>query len=168
MILAIDPSNKEHTAYCVIDEKTYKPIDFGMCGPEEMIRILDSCNSGLIKDKYKINHVAIEMVASYGMPVGRDVFETCIFIGRMLEHIKKDNYTYIYRKEVKINLCGRTSGANDTTVRKALINRFAKFDFRSGKGTKKKQDFFYGFKADVWASYAVGVTYLDKTNCYDF
>ena len=108
------------------------------------------------------------MVASYGMPVGRDVFETCIFIGRMLEHIKKDNYSYIYRKEVKINLCGRTSGANDTTVRKALINRFAKFDFRSGKGTKKNPDFFYGFKADVWASYAVGVTYLDKTNCYDF
>ena len=30
MILAIDPSNKEHTAYVFIDSNTYKPVKFGM------------------------------------------------------------------------------------------------------------------------------------------
>ena len=155
MILAVDPSNKEHTAYVFINEETYEPVKFGMCGAEEMLQLLDNYFN-------IIDHVAIEMVASYGLPVGRDVFETCIFIGRMLEHIRDGNYTYIYRKDVKLNLCGRMQGVNDSTVKQALINRFAKFDFRSGKGTKKNKDFFYGFKGDIWQAYAVGVTYLDK------
>ena len=155
MILAVDPSNKEHTAYVFLDSETYEPVEFGMCGAEEMLELLDD-------NIFKIKHIAIEMVASYGLPVGRDVFETCIFIGRMLEHTRNGNYTYIYRKDVKLNLCGRMQGAKDSTVKQALIDRFAKFDYKSGKGTKKNKDFFYGFKGDIWQAYAVGVTYLDK------
>ena len=155
MILAIDPSNKEHTAYVVIDSNNYKPVKFGMCDSETMIKILDSYYNDT-----ELEDVAIEMVASYGLPVGKDVFETCVFIGRMIEHCKK--YAYVYRKDVKLNLCGRTQKVNDPVVRQALINRFANFDFKNGKGSKKNNDFFYGFKGDIWSAYSVGVTYLDK------
>lgn len=153
MILAIDPSNKEHTAYVFIDENTYQPIKFGMCNGEEMIKILD-------ENFNDIKKVVIEMVASYGLPVGKDVFETCVLIGRMSEHC--ESYSYIYRKDVKLNLCGRLQKVNDAVVKQALINRFAKFDYKNGKGTKKNNDFFYGFKGDIWSAYSVGVTYLDK------
>ena len=50
------------------------------------------------------DHLAIEMIASYGMAVGKEVFETCLFIGRFIQAFNKE-YTKIYRKDVKMNLC---------------------------------------------------------------
>ena len=49
-----------------------------------------------------------------------------------------------------MNLCGQTK-AKDTNVRQALIDRFGVV------GTKKNQGWFYGFKADIWQAYALGV-----------
>ena len=148
--MSIDPGNIE-SAYCIIDTNTYTPIKFGKIENEMLLFQLES-------DKYDM--LVIEMIASYGLAVGKSVFDTCVWIGRFIQASPKD-YEYIYRKEEKMNLCGSMK-AKDSNIRQALIDRFAKFDFKNGKGKKDNQDFFYGFSKDVWAAFAVGCTYLDK------
>lgn len=149
-ILSIDPGNIE-SAYCLIDTETYKPIKFAKAENELVLYEIE-------KEEYDL--LVIEMIASYGMAVGKSVFDTCVWIGRFIQASPKD-FEYIYRKEEKMNLCGSMK-AKDSNIRQSLIDRFAEFDLKQGKGTKDNKDFFYGFKSDIWASYAVGVTYLDK------
>lgn len=111
----------------------------------------------------------IEMVASYGMSVGRDVFDTTVWIGRFYQVLSDQcPVRMLCRIEEKKHIC-HDSRANDTAIRRALIDRFAAHDLKNGKGTKKKPDFFYGFKADVWAAYALGLTAIEnRENDYKF
>lgn len=164
-LLAIDPGNIE-SAYVLMDG--YKPVEFGKVLNEDMMRILDENSfdpdGPFNYDENPSPHlfVAIEMIASYGMPVGREVFDTCVWIGRFSQIVIAHGLPvdYVYRADVKLNLCG-SSRAKDGNVRQALIDRFARHDMKNGKGTKKDPDWFYGFRADVWAAYAVGVTWMD-------
>ena len=95
------------------------------------------------------------MIASYGMAVGATVFETVFWIGQFYAAAQQyNNRSRIKRMDVKMNLC-HTSRAKDGNIRQALIDRFGIV------GTKKAPGWFYGFKADMWAAYAVGVTYAD-------
>lgn len=150
MIIAIDPGNIK-SAYCVLRED-YSIVEFGKVTNEELLEHIRTRG-------FKYNPLVIEMIASYGMAVGKEVFETCVWIGRFIE-CYGGRYELVYRKDEKMNLCG-SMRAKDSNIRMALIDRFAKFDFKNGKGTKKNQDTFYGFAADMWSAMAVGVTYLD-------
>ena len=155
-ILAIDPGN-EKSAYCIIDKKTYKPKIFGITENDYMLECIYTAFDYRFED-YEIDTLAIEMIASYGMAVGATVFDTCVWIGRFVEAFCYKNggdYNYIYRKDVKMNLC-HSMKANDSNVRQALIDRFGVV------GTKSSPGWFYGFKKDIWAAYACGVTYLDS------
>ena len=105
--------------------------------------------------------VAIEMVASYGMPVGMEVFDTCVWIGRFAQAAKGHRIELIYRKEEKLCLCGSLK-AKDGNICQALVDRFAPGQPNKGKGTKKEPGFFYGFSKDMWAAMAVATTYFDK------
>lgn len=165
MILAIDPGNIE-SGVVLIREKDLKPLIVEKVDNE---KLLFKICSGEYQDFYgeeSINHVAIEMIASYGMAVGKSVFETCVFIGRLKETIYFVNQLsevqieYIYRKDEKMNLCGSMK-AKDSNIVQALIDRFAPNTSNKGKGTKKEPGWFYGFKKDIWQAYAVGVTYYD-------
>lgn len=156
MILAIDPGCTE-SAYVILD-RNLKPVEFDKI---ENTWLLPK----LLDDEFtrKFQHFAIEMVASYGMPVGKEVFETCVWIGKFDQALFGKNKTrvFIYRKtDVCMNLC-HTTKAKDANIRQALIDRFARHDFKSGKGTKKNPDWFYGFKEDIWSAYAIGITYAD-------
>lgn len=154
-ILAIDPGNT-FSAYVLMDGGSYEPRAFGKVPNEELLDVLASTAGPDVP-------VILEMVASYGMAVGREVFDTCVWIGRFTQAaVQLDAaVAYVYRMEEKQNLC-HDSRAKDSHIRQALIDRFAAHDFKSGKGTKRDPDFFYGFKADVWAAFAVGTTYLDR------
>ena len=143
-ILAIDPGNIE-SAYCIMDSNTYIPIKFGKVENELLLYEIE-------KEKY--DKLVVEMLQSFGMPVGSTVFDTCVWIGRFIQASPKD-YEYIYRKEEKMNLCG-SMRAKDSNIRQALIDRFGEV------GVKKSPGFFYGFKKDIWSAFAVGCTYLDK------
>ena len=69
--------------------------------------------------------VVIEMIASYGMAVGKEVFDTCVWIGRFkqIANSLEIDVEYIYRKEEKMNLC-HSMRAKDSNIRQALIDRF--------------------------------------------
>lgn len=156
VVYAIDPGNV-NSAFCVIDTEDLKPTDFGIVSNEELSATLNKT------DFRRDSALVIEMIASYGMPVGKEVFDTCRWIGRFEEIYQSQTGEYppvIYRKEEKLHLCENLR-AKDANIRRALIDRFAKHDLKNGRGTKKNPDWFYGFKADVWAAYAVGVTYIE-------
>ena len=150
MILAIDPGNIE-SAYCIIEKETYKPIEFGKIDNQQLLRQI-----GLFEN---IKCIVIEKVASYGMAVGKEVFDTCEWYGRFIQKYCDTNDSqiieYVFRKEVKINLCNSMK-AKDSNIRQALIDRFGVV------GVKKNPGWFYGFKKDIWSAYAVGITYLDR------
>lgn len=154
MILAIDPGNIE-SAYVVLDDNL-KPIEFAKVKNKELL-------NSIRNNEFYEKHVAIEMIASYGMAVGKEVFETCVWIGRFQEailNISMPHIRYIYRKDEKVNLCNSMK-AKDSNIIQALIDRFAPNTPNKGKGYKKEPGWFYGFSKDIWQAYAVGITYHD-------
>lgn len=153
-ILAIDPGNRE-SGYALINMPDFKLIEFGKVENESLLITLST-----LQQKRSFDVVAIEMVGCYGMAVGKDVFETCVWIGRFKQQLHEESITYIYRKDEKITLCNSMK-AKDSNIRQALINRYAEYDFKNGKGTKKNPDVFYGVSKDVWQAIAVGVTYWE-------
>jgi hypothetical protein len=101
--------------------------------------------------------VIIEMIQGYGMKVGTEVFETCVWIGRFWQTAIPNAMPVIRigRKDIKEHICDNHRAA-DTDVRAALIARFGP------PGTKKNPGMLYGIKADIWAALAVAVTHLDR------
>lgn len=158
-IIAIDPGNTE-SAYVLMDsDYTFGPGAAGKVENAYILAVISHTGRAGAGETV----VVIEMVASYGMAVGKDVFDTCVWIGRFTQAAIAAGcrVEYIYRIEEKQRLC-HDSRAKDTNIRQALIDRFATTDRKNGKGTKKNPDVFYGFRADMWSAFAVGVTWLDK------
>ncbi|WP_242840677.1 hypothetical protein [Clostridium hydrogeniformans] len=133
-ILAIDPGNIE-CGYVVLDKSMY-PLEKGKVKNEELLEKIWS------SEWEDVENVAIEMIASYGMAVGKSVFDTCVCIGRFHEaldaSIPKFRVEFIYRKDEKLEICGNMK-AKDSNIRQALIDKYSKHDFKNGKGTKKNQ-----------------------------
>mgnify|MGYP007023345954 FL=1 len=155
MIFAIDPGNVE-SAFVIVTDDLSKVINKGKVDNEDLLDIIYLVN--------QITHVAIEGIQSYGMPVGKEVFETCYFIGRLQETFLREHGKFplmIYRKEEKICLC-HSLKANDTNIRRALIDIYAPYTPNKGKGTKKSPGYFYGFKSDIYSALAVAHTYKKK------
>jgi hypothetical protein len=104
--------------------------------------------------------MAIEMIASYGMAVGREVFETCVWIGRFVQASPNPGAVrLVYRRDVKLHLCG-TAKAKDPNIRQALLDMFPRTG--GGKtpqvGTKSQPGPLYGVSSHAWAALAVAVT----------
>ena len=157
-ILSIDPGDTE-SGFVVTDRSDGMKIL--KCGKVKNVEL--KADIPKIIEEYNVKNAVMEMIASYGMAVGREVFETCVWIGRFKEVITAlgCECDYIYRREEKLYICG-DSRAKDANIRRALIDEFAEHDFKSGKGTKKNPDFFYHVSKDAWMAFAVAVTWCRK------
>jgi hypothetical protein len=153
-VLAIDPGPTE-SAYCVINPDTGYPLAFSKIPNEHLLSWLKVSTS---------KRYVIEWVSSYGMPVGAEVFETCLWVGRFVEGIKRDlgvEVELVKRLPVRMWHCHSVK-ATDTTVRQALVDRFAYGQPNHGKGSKKEPGWFHGFAADTWQAYALAVYVADQ------
>lgn len=155
-ILAIDPGNIQ-SAFVVIDTATRRPIIFDKVDNEYLRKLI------LLNDRsLQHNLIAIEMVESYGMAVGIEIFETCVWIGRYAEIATQIGTPMIRtgRKPIKRWICGTTT-AKDRNVTQALVDRFAPAQPNYGKGTKAAPGWFHGFHRDIWQAYALAVHTAD-------
>jgi len=140
MILAIDPG----TTQTALVEWDGERIEAKHLVPNaQALELVGASQAG---------EVVVEMVASYGMPVGREVFETVVWIGRFIERTTAAGKPVrtVYRKDIKLHLC-HSMRAKDGNVRQSLIDRLG------APGTKKAQGVTYGIAKDLWAALAVAV-----------
>lgn len=159
-LLAIDPGPTK-SAWVRIDARDHEPQTFAKESNDVVLRHILTA-----PDHFEADTVAIEMVASYGMPVGAEIFDTCVWIGRFHEAVRQAWYPHaaprlVYRREIKLHHCG-SARANDANIRQALIDRFAPGQPNHGKGTKKAPGWFHGFHADVWQAYGLAVYAADQ------
>ena len=126
-----------------------KPVEFGIYENFDLLKKL--------RGDRESQEVVIEMIASYGLAVGAEVFETCVFIGRFMQAATSPVYR-LFRLEIKNHLC-HSSRANDANIRQALIDRFGGKD--KAIGCKKTPGVLYGVRADIWAALGVACTWHD-------
>lgn len=149
---AIDPGT-EYSAYAGLVGPRRLAV-FGRVPNEEMLELV-ACAA-----ETGWGRLAVEMVASYGMPVGAEVFETVLWAGRFaqawVEHTPAP-WARVYRHEVKMHLCHNTS-ARDANIRRALIDLWGG---DAAVGRKKAPGPLYGVAADEWQALGVAVTHME-------
>lgn len=158
-ILAIDPGDVQ-SAWLVYDSET-KEVEWHAIEPNEKILLMD------LPQYFDPNETrfAVEMVASYGMPVGKTVFDTCVWIGRFIQWWESQSRwlaVKVYRGKVKMHLCN-SMRAKDSNIRQAIIDRYP----ASGGGavpqvgTKGLPGPLYGISKDKWSAIAVAITFAE-------
>jgi hypothetical protein len=167
--IAIDPG-PERSAFMIYDAADPHPI--------KTPAIIENPHCLTLVQQHRLP-LAIEMVACYGMPVGKEVFETVYWIGRFCQAAPPHQHHRIYRKEIVLSLC-HSARAKDAHVRQALIDRFGgeetaitgrKCESCKGRGSTRKipcaaclttgwtvpRGPLYGLASHLWAALAVAV-----------
>jgi len=150
-ILAIDPG-PVRSAWLRLDEGV--PSAFAIQPNED---VLAACRSGHLFGLFMPYVVVIEQIESFGMAVGREVFETVHWSGRFTEAADPSPVVQLPRRAVKLHLC-KSARAKDANIRQALLDRFGG---SAAKGTKAAPGPLYGIANDVWSALAIAVTYAD-------
>lgn len=159
MIFAIDPGPTQ-SGWCL-----YDGIRVVESGVSDNTVLLDSIPHGVGE------FLAIEMIASYGMAVGRDVFETCVWIGRFMQQWNlckgvSGKHRLVYRKDVKMHLCG-TMKAKDANIRQAIIDKFPATG--GGKtpqiGIKSNPGPLFGVSSHAWPALGVALVVSEGGRC---
>lgn len=147
MVIAIDPGPTE-SAYLLW--RGEKPVDFRNLPNAKLLEFLYCWRT-------EANALAIEMIGHYGsgMAVGKEVFDTCVWIGRFMQVFGEDRTHLLLRATIKAHICG-SAKAKDPNVRQALIDRFG------GKAAIKKGGSLYKVSSHCWSALAVAITFAEQ------
>lgn len=141
IVFAIDPGTTQ-SGWALLEGA--KVIDSGVSDNNDVLRWVRAGQGADV--------LALEMVASYGMAVGREVFDTVRWIGRFQQAWHEpEAVRLVFRKDVKLHLCGNLR-AKDANIRQALLDQLGP------AGTKKSPGNTYGVKSHAWSALAVAVT----------
>jgi len=177
-ILAIDPGVRQ-SGWVEYRSDNHTLEGYGIKENQKLAHRLIAYRDGYDK-------LVIEMIACYGMAVGKDVFETCVWIGRFEGAWGTLDRDRVLRREVKLHLCNNVR-AKDTHVRQALIDKFGGREKAiggikcerckgkgwagrgrptcaecAGSGWQAPPGPLAGVISHVWAALAVAVTYAEK------
>ena len=108
-------------------------------------------------DSEKFDVCACEKLQSYGMPVGKETFETAYWSGRFWERCiaKFCLWRWVFRSDVKMHLC-QSMRAKDGNVRQALIDKLG------APGTVKQPGVTHGIHTHEWSALAIAVYVAEK------
>lgn len=159
-IFAIDPgSEKSAFVECYFPNSVSPIAAYGHVDNSELLQILHRSPTSL---SAKVG--VIEVMQSYMLRVGADVFATCEWIGRF------DNYWMsqtnrslerLTKPEVSLHLCGRRN-ATKADLRGALYQKFGG-SRQAAMGVMKAPGPLYGLVGDhVWDALALAVTWYEQ------
>ena len=151
-ILAIDPG-PERSAWLLFSGG--RPDRFGIEPNATLLRRLHEWHDeARLGELPFLDHVVIEKVASFGMAVGAEVFETVRWAGRFEEAAQPLPVRLMPRLAVKVAIC-HDSRAKDTNIRRAVMDRFG------GDASIKKGGPLYHVKADIWSALALAIAWSE-------
>lgn len=159
-VLGIDPGY-ERSAWLLLDEHGI-PKGYGIDDNDTLLGNLRKIQSLTEdpdpRDLHFVDAIVIEQIASYGMAVGAEVFETVFWSGRFAEAAwQRVPVHRMPRRLVKLHLCG-DSRAKDANIRQALLDLYGG---PTAKGTKRLPGPLHGVSKDVWSALAVARTFWD-------
>lgn len=140
-LIAIDPGTTDG-AYVVWDVGASRVVEAKILPNDTLIEFI-------VQQQFT-DKVFCEMIASYGMAVGKETFETCVWIGRC-EQVCRDHgweFHRVYRMDVKMWHC-HSMKAKDANIRQALIDKYG------AQGTKKAPGPLYGIASHMWSALAI-------------
>ena len=161
-ILGIDTGTTE-TGWAIYDTETHTVTQMGVSSNKETLDIIASGD-------YDV--VSLEMIASYGMAVGKTTFETVFWIGRFAqkaENINKPFYRYYKKVDINPTIC-LNSQAKDKNIRRAILDLFPKTGggAEPSVGTKNNQGVLYGIKSHIYPALAVALTHALKEGLIEY
>ena len=154
IVIGVDPGPTQ-SAFVVWDGE--RVMDKGIASNRWIRGYLPSYGNQLVVIHSKV--VVFEQVESFGMAVGRDVFETVFETGRMFQVVARVAQR-LSRKAVKMHLC-HSMRAKDSNIRAALIDRFGGSK-AAAIGLKKTPGPLYGVRSHEWSALALAVTWFDQ------
>lgn len=147
--LGLDPGTTM-TGYALVDSG-YGVLDAG------------KIDSGIVDHLIRMHHpsvVSCESIQAYGVSVGREVFETCFWIGEYRQVCKQcDIPFFLYPRPEYARAIAGVQRVTDSVLRQALLLRFGS-DTKGGPLFKLKGD------SDRRSAFAVACYHLDMSGLH--
>lgn len=151
-LIAIDPGNID-SAYVIWNGEQI--LEKGKINNRSLLDKIMLC---------EVDLAVIEMIASYGMPVGQTTFDTCVWLGMFKREFEqyKIKVQLHFRNSVKLHHCGKTY-AKDGNLRQVLVDKYGE------DHSKKKPNYLYNthndgiyMNTDLWSAFGLA-TYITES-----